>query len=61
MENFRPLRAELPAVWFDISNAMRGFKVQSLHMFVLDEVLGWNCPTSADNSNKDQDLTMTTE
>ena len=26
MENLRPLRAELPAVWSDISNAMRGFK-----------------------------------
>ena len=26
MENLRPLRAELPAVWSDISKAMRGFK-----------------------------------
>ena len=40
MENLRPLRAELPAVWSDISNAMRGFKNQSLYMLVLDEVLG---------------------
>ena len=40
MENLRPLRAELPAVWSDISNAMRGFKDHSLHMPVLDEVLG---------------------
>ena len=40
MENLRPLRAELPAVWSDISNAMRGFKNHSLHMPVLDEVLG---------------------
>ena len=40
MENLRPLRAELPAVWSDISNAMRGFKDHSLHMLVLDEVLG---------------------
>ena len=40
MENLRPLRAELPAVWSDISNAMRGFKNHSLHMLVLDEVLG---------------------
>ena len=39
MENLRPLRAELPAVWSDISNAMRGFKNHSLHLFVLDEVL----------------------
>ena len=40
MENLRPLRAELPAVWSDISNAMRGFKDHSLHMLVLDKVLG---------------------
>ena len=40
MENLRPLRAELPAVCSDISNAMRGFKYHSLHMLVLDEVLG---------------------
>ena len=40
IENLRPLRAELPAVWSDISNAMRGFKDHSLHMLVLDEVLG---------------------
>ena len=41
MENLRPLRAELPAVWSDISNAMRGVKDHSLHMLVLDEVLGF--------------------
>ena len=40
MENLRPLKAELPAVWSDISNAMRGFKDHALHMLVLDEVLG---------------------
>ena len=40
MENLRPLRAELPAVWSDISNAMRGFKDHALHMLDLDEVLG---------------------
>ena len=40
MENLRPLRAELPAVWSDISNTMRGFKDHALHMLVLDEVLG---------------------
>ena len=40
MENLRPLKAELPAVWSDISNAMRGFKNHALHMLVLDEVLG---------------------
>ena len=38
MENMRPLRAELPAVWSDIS--MRGFKVHALNMLVLDELLG---------------------
>ena len=35
MENLRPLRAELPAVCSDTSNAMRGFKNHSLHMLVL--------------------------
>ena len=40
VENLRPLRAEWPAVWSDISNTMRGFKDHSLHMIVLDEVLG---------------------
>ena len=40
MENLKPLRAELPAAWSDISNAMRGFKDHALHMLVLDEVLG---------------------
>ena len=40
MEKLRPIRAELPAVWSDISNAMRGFNDHSLHMLVLDEVLG---------------------
>ena len=39
-KNLRPLRAELPAVWSDISNAMPGLKNHSLHMLVLDEVLG---------------------
>ena len=40
MENLRPLRTELPAVWSDISIAMGGFKDHSLHMLVLDGVLG---------------------
>ena len=40
MENLKPLRAELPAVWSGISNAIRGLKNHSLHMLVLDEVLG---------------------
>ena len=40
MEKLRPLKAEIPAVWSDISNAMRGFKDHALHMLVLDEVLG---------------------
>ena len=41
MESLRPLRAEIPAVWSEISIAMRGFKDHSLHMLVLDEVLGF--------------------
>ena len=40
IENLKTFKAELPAVWSDISNAMRGFKDHSLHMLVLDEVLG---------------------
>ena len=40
MENLRPLRDELPAVWSDISNALRGFKDHLLYMLVLDEVMG---------------------
>ena len=40
MDNLRPLMAEIPAVWSDISNAMRGFKENALHMLVLDELLG---------------------
>ena len=40
MEHLRPLRAKLPAMCSDISNAMRGFKDLSLHMLVLGEVLG---------------------
>ena len=51
MENLRPLRAELPAVWSDISNAMRGFKDHALHMLVLDEVLVLELPISVDSSN----------
>ena len=47
MENLMPLRAELPAVWSDISNAMRGFKNHSLHMLVLDEVLGLELSNSS--------------
>ena len=40
MENLRPSRVELPIVWSEISNAMRGFKDHSSHVLVLDEVLG---------------------
>ena len=40
MESLRPLWAELLAVLSDILNAMRGFKNHSIHMLVLDEVLG---------------------
>ena len=35
----RQLRAELPAVWSDISSDKRGFKEHLLHMLVLNEVL----------------------
>ena len=54
MANLRPLRAELPEVWSDISIVMRGFKDHSLAMLVLDEYCGWNCqPTiSADNFSR---------
>ena len=38
--SFRPLRAELHAVWSDISNAMRGLKALPLLMIVSNEVLG---------------------
>ena len=38
--NLRLPRAELLAVWSEISNAMKGFKNHSRHMLVLDEVLG---------------------
>ena len=37
--NLRTLWSEVPAVWSDISNAMRGFKDHLVHMLVLDEVL----------------------
>ena len=39
VRNLRPLRSKLPAVWSDISKAMRIFKEHSLHMLVLVEVL----------------------
>ena len=35
----RPLRSELPALWSDISNAMRGLKEHMLLMILLYEVL----------------------
>ena len=40
MENLKPLRADLSAVWSDFLNTMRGFKDHSLHMPVFDEVMG---------------------
>ena len=39
-KNLRPLRSELPAVWSDIPNAMRGLKDHSLHRLVMNEALG---------------------
>ena len=38
--NLIPCSSELPAVWSDISNALRGLKDHSLHNVVLDVVLG---------------------
>ena len=40
VENLSQFRAELQAAWSDISYAMEGFKDHSLHMLVLNEVLG---------------------
>ena len=51
MENLRPLRAELPAEWSDISNAIRGFNDHALHMLVLDEVLELELSILVDSSN----------
>ena len=42
--NLRSLRPELPAVWSDISNAMRGLKDLSLQMLVLDGLLALEFP-----------------
>ena len=39
-KSLKLLRAEMPAVWSDISNAMRGLKANSLYLIVFDEVLG---------------------
>ena len=61
MENLRPLRAELPAVWSDISNEMRGFKNHSVHMLVLDEVLGLELSNFSRQLKLKQELTMTSE
>ena len=36
-KKMRPVRSELPAVWSDISCAMGGFKVHSLHMLRNDK------------------------
>ena len=43
--NLRPLRAELPAVWSDISYG--GLKDHSLICWCWMKCWGWNCPTSA--------------
>ena len=61
MENLKPLRAELPAVWSEISNAMRGFKNHSLHMLVLDEVLGLELSNFSRQLKLKPGLTMTIE
>ena len=36
----RQLRSEFPAVWSDISIALRGFNDHSLHMLVLEGNVG---------------------
>ena len=59
MENLRPLREEMPAVWPDILNAMQGFKDNSLHMLVLDEVLGLELSNFSRQLKLKPDLTMT--
>ena len=52
MENLRPLRAELPAVWSDISNTLRGFKRTMRYTCCSwTRCWGWKCQTSVDNSN----------
>ena len=51
MENLRPLRAELPAVWSDISNALRGFITMRYTCWCWTRRWDWNCPTSVDSSN----------
>ena len=42
--SLRPLRSELPALWSDISSAMRGMKDHSFHTLALDKVLGLELP-----------------
>ena len=58
MENLGPLRAELPAVWSDISNAIRGSKDHSLHIVVLDEVLGLELSNFSDSIKQNQEVTI---
>ena len=58
MENLRP---QLPAVWSDISNEKRGFKNHSVHMLVLDEVLGLELSNFSRQLKLKQELTMIIE
>ena len=44
---YYPYRSELLAIWSAISNAIEGFKDQSMTRVSRDEGLGWNFPTSA--------------
>ena len=60
-ENLKPLRVELPTVWSEISNAMRGFKNHSLHMLVLDEALGLELSNFSRQLKLNPGLTMTIE
>ena len=45
--NYYSPRSELFAIWADTSNAIQGFKDCSTTRLMLDEVLGWSCPTSS--------------
>ena len=48
MENLRPLRAELPAVWSDISKDSRTMRCTC---WCWTKCWGWNCPISVNNSS----------
>ena len=51
MENLRPIKAELPAVWSDISNAIEDLRTTRYTCWCWTRCWGWNCPTSVGSSN----------